>query len=449
MPVIEGIDGRWEGTYQLNDASLRLIVNITTGDRGTVATLDSPDQMANGLALTNLAFENGQISFEYAPGEQKYVGTLDEASTSMTGPWTTSVVPEQAVTFTKTSNEVSQVERNRPQTPAEPFPYAVEEVDFANASDDSVHLVGSLTLPEGEGPFPAAVLITGSGAQDRDETLLGHKPFAVIADHLTRNGIAVLRYDDRGVGASTGDYNAATSADLATDANAAARYLMTRDDIDPMSIGFVGHSEGGMIGPIAMMDNPYIAYLVMLAGPGTALDQLMLSQRRLIGSQVGMSEEQLDSAEPVMAAVFDAIGSSASQAEGLEAARELLTPEAMVALGAPADTDPQIVLAQVGTRWFHYFLSYDPAPNLSRIRVPVLAINGSLDRQVPPVENLAEIAAATSANADVTTLELEGLNHLFQTAQTGAVGEYADIEETFAPSALAIVSDWIAERFVK
>ena len=358
-------------------------------------------------------------------------------------------MPEQAVTFTKTSNEVSQVERNRPQTPAEPFPYAVEEVDFANASDDSVHLVGSLTLPEGEGPFPAAVLITGSGAQDRDETLLGHKPFAVIADHLTRNGIAVLRYDDRGVGASTGDYNAATSADLATDANAAARYLMTRDDIDPMSIGFVGHSEGGMIGPIAMMDNPYIAYLVMLAGPGTALDQLMLSQRRLIGSQVGMSEEQLDSAEPVMAAVFDAIGSSASQAEGLEAARELLTPEAMVALGAPADTDPQIVLAQVGTRWFHYFLSYDPAPNLSRIRVPVLAINGSLDRQVPPVENLAEIAAATSANADVTTLELEGLNHLFQTAQTGAVGEYADIEETFAPSALAIVSDWIAERFVK
>ena len=307
---------------------------------------------------------------------------------------------------------------------------------------------GTLTLPQGKGPFPAAVLITGSGAQDRDETLLGHKPFAVIADYLTRHGIVVLRFDDRGVGKSTGKYADATSADLATDANAAADYLMTRREIRHDAVGFIGHSEGGMIAPIAMADNDRIAFLIMLAGPGTALDKLMLSQRRLIGSQIGMSEAALDGAEPVMAAVFHAVASGATPEQGREAARAVLTPAAMASLGAPG-ADPDVVLNQVTGPWFSYFLKYDPAPNLRRIKVPLLALNGSLDRQVPPEDNLAAIRQATAGNPDATTIELPRLNHLFQTAKTGAVGEYADIPETVAPIALETMTDWLTKRFVR
>ncbi len=448
-PVVEGLDGTWRGAVETNGVTLRLVLNVTTGDRGTAATLDSPDQLARGLPIDNLTRNGQQVSFEFTRGRQRFDGALSEDGSALSGAWSGPNMNGTPITLVRDAAGAVAKAPNRPQTPQEPLSYSVEEVDFDNPDFEDVHLAGSLTLPEGEGPFPAAVLITGSGAQDRDETLLGHKPFAVIADHLTRHGIAVLRYDDRGVGGSTGNYAAATSADLATDANAAARFLMTRDDIDHQAVGFIGHSEGGMIAPIAMAENDDIAYFVSLAGPGTKLDQLLLSQRRLTGAQMGMSEEVLDRAEPVMVALFDAIGDATSHEEGLEAARAVLTPEAMVAIGAPPETPPQVVRAQIGTPWFYYFLSYDPAPNLSRISVPILALNGSLDRQVPSVDNLAAIAEATSGNADVTTMELEGLNHLFQTARTGAVGEYADIEETFSPAALTIVSDWIAERFLE
>ncbi len=445
--VVEGLDGTWRGALQSNGATLRLVLHVTTGERGTIATLDSPDQLARGLPIDNLTHDGPQVSFDFTRGQQRFEGVLADDGSELVGTW---IAPNGRRPFTlvRDAEGVTAQAPNRPQTPQEPFPYTVEEVAFDNPHFADVNLAGSLTLPEGEGPFPAAVMITGSGAQNRDEELLGHKPFAVIADYLTRQGIAVLRFDDRGVGGSTGNYAAATSADLATDANAAARYLMARTDIDHDAVGFIGHSEGGMIAPIAMADNPDIAFFVALAGPGTMLDQLMLSQRRLVGSQMGMTEAQMDRAEPVMAALFDAIGDAPSREEGLEAARVLLTPEAMVAIGAPAQTPPDAILGQIGSPWFYYFLSYDPAPNLARIGVPILALNGSLDRQVPAVDNLAAIEAATAGNPDVTTVELEGLNHLFQTAQTGAVGEYADIEETFSPIALEILSNWIAERFL-
>jgi fermentation-respiration switch protein FrsA (DUF1100 family) len=320
-------------------------------------------------------------------------------------------------------------------------------VAFDNPVQSGVHLAGTLTLPQGKGPFPAAILITGSGPQDRDETLLGHQPFWVIADYLSRRGIAVLRVDDRGTAKSTGDFAKATSADFATDANAAFAFLKTRKDVRQNAIGFIGHSEGGMIGPIAMATNKQAAFLVMMAGPGTALDQLMLSQRRLIGASMGQSEAEMNRAEPVMATLFKAVASGATYEDGLAAARAVLTPEAMTTLGMPAGASKEIIVAQVASPWFRYFLRYDPAPNLRAIRVPVLAMNGSLDRQVPPTENLAAIKAALKDDKDVTIVELPGLNHLFQTAKTGAVGEYAEIEETVAPIALDRMATWIEARF--
>jgi pimeloyl-ACP methyl ester carboxylesterase len=449
LPVIVGLDGRWEGIAELNGARLRQVLRIaTTDERGTVLLYDSPDQLAMGLVAADFVRNGQSVGFSLLNGFSKFAGTLSATQTQLAGTFTAPGQPTVPVTFARAQQTV-QRQPGRPQTPRAPFPYRIEDVAFANPVQKDVRLAGTLTLPEGQGPFPAAVLISGSGGQDRDETMLGHKPFAVIADHLTRNGIAVLRYDDRGMGRSTGDYSKATSADLATDANAAAAYLMTRPEIRDDAIGFIGHSEGGMIGPIAMAGNDEIAFLVMLAGPGTALDKLLLSQRRLMGSQMGLSTEQLDRAEPVMAAMFRAIASADTPAAAREAVRALLTPEAVVALGAPAGTDPNLILQQVGGPWISFFLKYDPVPNLQSIKVPVLAIAGSLDRQVPSNENLPAIRAALSGNPDATIVELPGLNHLFQTARTGALGEYADIEETVAPKALDLMTEWLVTRFAK
>lgn len=445
--VVEGLDGRWSGTAVRNGVNLRQVLRVETGESGTNALLDSPDQMAMGVPVQSLTRDGRNIGFSIMNGAANFTGTLSEDGTKIEGVWSSPNQPDVPVTLVRGTGEQTKAEAKRPQLPQPPFPYAAEEVAFDNPDFAEVRLAGTLTLPEGEGPFPAAILVSGSGPQDRDETLMGHKPFAVIADHLTRNGIAVLRYDDRGVGDSTGDYAEATSADLATDANAAFAYLTDRPEIGGDAIGFIGHSEGAMIAPIAMAENDGVDYFVSLAGPGTQLDQLLLTQRRLIGAQMGMSEEELDRSEPVMAAMFAAIANAESEEAGFAAAMALLTPEAKVALGMPVEMDGAVIVRRLAGPWFRYFLTYDPVANLQRIQVPVLALNGSLDRQVPAEENLAAFRSALADNPDVTVRELEGLNHLFQTAETGALGEYADIEETFDPAALKVISDWILARF--
>jgi pimeloyl-ACP methyl ester carboxylesterase len=443
-PRIEGLDGVWRGSVERNGVTLRQVLRIRTIEQGTFALYDSPDQMVVGLPVADLARNGREVSMTAARGLTRFSGVLSADGTQLSGTWTTPNQPDIALTYTRGE---ALAQPGRPQTPKEPFPYRVEAASFDNPKFADVYLAGTLTLPEGQGPFPAAVMITGSGGQDRDETVLGHKPFAVIADYLTRHGVAVLRFDDRGVGESKGDYASATSADLATDANAAFAWLAARSDIRTDAIGMIGHSEGGMIGPIAMADNPDVAFLVMLAGPGTGLEQLMLSQRRLLGSQMGMSEAELDRAEPVMTALFKAIAGADTATAGREAAMAVMTPEAKAALGLPAEIDGAVVVNQVSGPWFQYFLKYDPAPNLARIKVPLLALNGALDRQVPPEANLAAIRTATTGNPDVTLVELPGLNHLFQTAGTGGIGEYATIEETFSPVALELMVRWITERF--
>lgn len=451
FPVIEGMDGVWQGTAELNDAKLRQVLAIRTGENGSVAIYSSPDQLAMGLPVRDLAVEGDTVTFSLMNGISSFSGTLNEDRSEITGVFTTTLNDNVAPT-TLTRGALDEVAApKRPQNPVEPFPYTAEEVDFGNPQWPGVHLAGTLTIPEGEGPFPAAVMITGSGGQDRDEALMGHRPFAVIADHLTRKGIAVLRFDDRGIGQSKSDtpYDHATSADLATDANAAFAFLRTRPEIDPLKIGFIGHSEGGMIAPIAMADNPYAAYAVLLAGPGTGLVQLMTSQQRLVLTTMGASQQQIDAREPLMQAMFTAIANASSLEAGREAAKALLTPEAMTALGAPPDFDKNIIVGQISTPWFAYFLRYDPAPNLARIRAPLLALNGSLDLQVPADDNLEAIRAATMDNPDVTIVKLDGLNHLFQHAETGGIGEYFSIEETFAPQALDLMADWINQRFGK
>lgn len=323
----------------------------------------------------------------------------------------------------------------RPQTPKPPFPYAVEDVVFDSAP--GVRLAGTLTLPKGPGPFPVAVLISGSGPNDRDETVFGHKPFLVLADDLTRRGIAVLRYDKRGVGGSSGRAPGVTTADFAVDARAAVAFLKTRKDIDPRRIGLIGHSEGGVIAPMVAAGDPSVAFVVMMAGSGVPGDELLVAQNRAILTAMGGSEAALAAAEQTNRKIYEIAKSDVSDADAQGRVETIL-----VGLGqAPAQA--HVGAAQAASPWIRWWLRYDPRPALTKLRCPVLALDGSKDLQVVAAQNLPEIRKALKDDPDATVLELPGLNHLFQTAGTGAVGEYAQIPETIAPIALTTIGDWV------
>ncbi len=451
-PIIEGLDGTWHGVINRNGVDLRLILHISTEERGTRAKVDSPDTMNMNISVSDLTKDGDQVGYTIPVVSGVYKGTLTDPNT-MTGTWTVPGQETLTLTYTRSKDSSEPVERLRPQVPTEPYGYRSEDVTYKNPLADGIVLAGTLTIPEGKGPFPAAILISGSGPQDRNETVFGHQPFLVLADHLTKQGIAVLRYDDRGTHESTGDYIASNSADFATDANAAHRYLLTRTEIDHDAIGFVGHSEGGLIAPLAITDHELgantehpIAFLVMLAGPGTSSQQILRSQNRLIALSQGVSEEEIVKAVEFNAQIIQASITANSTEEAQESIRQLFTDEVMEEMDL-SDMQAQTVMTQYSTPWMRYFLTYDPAEYLPRIDIPILALNGELDLQVPAQENLDGLRKLLKAHPDSTIKELKDLNHMFQHAKTGALGEYNDIEETFAPEAMQIISDWINERF--
>jgi uncharacterized protein len=320
-------------------------------------------------------------------------------------------------------------------------------VQFDNADAPGVRLAGTLTMPPGDGPFTAAILLTGSGPQNRNEEIFGHQPFAVLADYLTRNSIAVLRYDDRGVAQSTGQFVGATPADFASDARAAVAFLARQNHINRRAIGLVGHSEGGITAPLAALDNADVAYLVLLAAPGTDLAEVLLSQRRLMGVMQGIGEAKLLRTEPLVAHMYQQVANAVDLSGARRRVDNLLDPEAIATLNF-AGIPREVLIDQFANNWLRALLRYDVAKTLKKIQVPILALNGSLDRQVSAAENLAALKRATSRNRDASIRLMPGLNHLFQTARTGALGEYDQIDETFAPAAMQMIATWInAQKF--
>lgn len=446
-PLIEGLDGRWEATVEANGAKLRQVLRVSSGEWGTTALFDSPDQYVNNMPVGDLAREGRTVRFSLARGAARFEGTLSADGGTLTGSFKVAGQPEQVLTFARAA--AGPAAPNRPQNPAGAVPYKAEEVAFDNPAAPGVRLAGTLTLPPGAGPFPVAIMLSGSGQHDRDETLDGHKPFWVIADHLTRHGVAVLRFDDRGAGQSTGERSTATPGDKASDGNAAFAYLLGRPDIRRDAIGFIGHSEGGLIGPIAMASNDKAAFLVSLAGPAASPLEAALAQLRLLLPTEGASTEQVARAQAAFTAMFKAMVGTATPAAGRAAAAAVLTPEIKASLGLPPDDDGAALLGNWAGPRVWYLANYQPAPVLARITVPVLALNGSLDLQVAPDQNLAAFRAALKDNPDVTVVKLTGINHMFQTATTGGRGEYQDIEETIAPAVLDLISDWLRERFVE
>ena len=390
----EAFAGAWQGDLNLGLAALWLVFRIENGASGARAAMDSPDQDAYGLRATDARIDGAFFKVQWKTIHAIYEGRMNNDHSAIEGVFTQAGLETSLIL--KPAKE-SDLERKRPQTPVKPYPYREEKVRYLNP-DARIQLAGTLTIPKGKGPFPAAMLIPGSGPLDRDELFGGHRVFLVLADYLTRHGISVLRADKRGIGDSKGDFGTALTTDFASDAEAGLAYLRTRKEVDASKVGLIGHSEGGIIAPMtAAKPSEKVAFIVIMAGPGVPGVDFAAEQTRTAAEALG-----------------------ASIAPGLGA----MQPGA----------------------WLKAFLALDPAKFLRKVTCPVLAINGSKDKQVLAGSNLRGIRAALEegANRHFEIVEFPGLNHLFQTADTGWPAEYGHIEETVSPAILEKISSWIS-----
>jgi alpha-beta hydrolase superfamily lysophospholipase len=441
----KAIAGSWLGKINTGAIELRIVFNLTlAGKDSLTATLDSPDQGAKGIKIGPVTTDGNKIKISAPMLRGEYNGTLKN-DTLFEGTWM-----QGGNTMPLDIHKLrAALTINRPQEPKPPFPYTSENVTFTNEKFN-IKLAGTLTIPAGPGPFKAVIMITGSGAQNRNEELMGHKPFLVIADYLSRNGIAVLRYDDRGVGSSQGNYATSTSADLATDTEAAFSFLKNNPKINQNEIGLIGHSEGGLIAPITAASNRGIAFIVSLAGPGVTGQQIILKQSQDISRLSGISEENIKETTAINKKLYAVLKKEKDNNKAETKILALYKEELEKKKTSKEDTEKALkqLKASFGASsytWFRYFITTDPAIFWKKVKCPVLALNGEKDLQVSAVENLPAIAKALKAggNKNVKTIKPEGLNHLFQHCKTGMPSEYSAIEETFSPEALKVITDWI------
>jgi uncharacterized protein len=447
-PSVESaLAGQWQGKIALPGAGLEIIVALAEQDGAWTGTIDVPAQGAAGIPLHDITVTGDAVRFEMLSGAQLAVfDGQAQADGSIRG------------AFTQSGFE-GTFELARPQEPTavEPLPYVEEDVTFLN---DDVLLAGTLTLPPGDGPFPALILLSGSGQQDRDEALPivpGYRPFREIADTLTRQGIAVLRYDDRGVGGSSGDPTMATSADFADDAEAAFNFLQGRADIDGQQIGLLGHSEGGILAAMLAARNPDVAFVISMAG--TAVDgyETIVKQVERLSLAAGASPAEAAAAVEQQRAALDLV--VAQDWDGLEAMVSSIVQEQIAAMpaeqlaalgGKDALVQQQIAaqLQALQSPWYQFFLSHDPAQDLAQVTAPVLGIFGGNDTQVDAEQNSAALQAALerAGNPDATIQVLPTANHLFQDATTGGVDEYSLLPPQLMPEFLQAISQWLLAR---
>jgi hypothetical protein len=439
--LAQDITGAWNGVLEVQGTRLRLAFHIAQTDSGYVTTMDSPDQGASGIPVAKTRFADFALRLEMPRISAVYEGTL--AGDSIAGTWTQGLT---TFPLNLSRNLAPADARNRPQEPELPYPYHEEEVVIHN-EQHNVTLAATLTLPHGTGPHPAVVLISGSGPQNRDEEVFGHKPFLVLADHLTRQGIAVLRYDDRGIGKSTGSFSAATSRDFATDAASAVQYLASRSEIDTDDIGLVGHSEGALIAPMVATQTKDVAFIVLLAGIGVPGREVSLMQSRTLRPFPVPDEEAYDRftrrSIEIATSSADLTVKRAELTRHYESIASVL--ESMLPDGVEVDAFIAQQVTAMTSPWQQFFLAYDPATDLEKVTVPVLSLNGSRDVQVPATVNQRGIRQALerAGNTRVVIKELPGLNHMFQESETGAMNEYPTIEQTFSPAALEEIATWI------
>jgi uncharacterized protein len=444
--LAQEIIGQWNGVLSVNaKVKIRVVFNISENSDGLKANMDSPDQKAFGIPVDETTFEDPKLRLLIKSAGIEYTGEL--TGDSIVGTFRQA---GQAFEMNLKKELIELPEQTRVQDPKKPYPYRSEDLKFRN-EEANISLAGTLTMPKRKGKFPAVILITGSGPQDRNEELLGHKPFLVLSDHLTRNGFAVLRFDDRGIGESEGDFSQATSFDFASDVHAAVKYLQKRKEIDAKKIGLLGHSEGGIIAPIVATNHPNdISFIVMFAGTGLPGYKIVLMQQELIGKASGVAQEELDKGISINAKIFDKINQVEDSVQLRTKLTQLLNEDfEKNSIETPENMTKEEFIAmqidQVVSPWMLTFLRFDPATVLEKVKCPTLAVIGENDLQVPPKENLKAIKKAfeKGGNNKLTAKELPGLNHLFQECPTGAPSNYAEIEQTISPIALNEVSNWL------
>ncbi|MCC3155635.1 alpha/beta fold hydrolase [Hymenobacter sp. 15J16-1T3B] len=437
--------GDWQGSLSAGGTDIPLVVHLQQLPDGRyTGTLDSPKQQAYGLPIASVTVRADSVVLRLTAPAAVLAGRVSADGQQINASWQQGGRAAPLTLKRQGAAGSTAPAVRRPQEPKAPFPYRAEDVTFANTGA-KVQLAGTVTVPAGKGPFPAVVLVTGSGPQDRDETIFGHRPFRVLADYLSRRGFVVLRYDDRGVGQSTGDRAAYTTADGVTDAQAALAYLRQRPDVQAGKVGLIGHSEGAMIGLLAATQPTPPAFLVSLAGPALRGVETMVRQGEDLGRASGMSAEQLTATRALNQQIYLTVLQTPDNQQAQAQVVKLLTEIGMNAAQA------QQQAATLTTAWYRQLLAFNPEPLLPKVKVPVLALGGSKDLQVAAGPNLAawEKGVRSGGNSDVTAQELPGLNHLFQTANTGLTDEYGRIEETFSPTALAVIGDWLARHVKK
>lgn len=442
----QSLSGHWEGALSFSGNQLQLVLNIEEQKGELKASLDSPDQGAYDIKVDSIWQKKDSLYISLNKIGAAYKAKYNKEEQKLQGEWQQQgqrlPLEMQRATGTNSSQ--------RPQMPEEPFPYHSEEVRFEN-KEAGIKLAGTFTRPKEKGQHPAVVLISGSGPQDRDETIMGHKPFLVLADYLTRQGLAVLRYDDRGFGQSQGNFTAATTQDFASDAAAAVDYLQYRPDVQANQIGLLGHSEGGIIAPLVAQEGKPVAFLVLLAAPVLPGNDLLMLQAKEIMKQQGASGKELQSFLDTQEAILEVVRTEPDKEKAAQELRSLLNKaypayDTLSVEGAKKNREAQLggQINQLLSPWFRHYVTYDPAEAFKKLDQPTLALYGSKDLQVPAEPNAEALRQIKNKhNKDNIELKvLEGLNHLFQPADTGLPQEYKQISTTISPEVLQLILEW-------
>jgi uncharacterized protein len=439
--------GIWEGKINAG-VEIRIIFQISYDtSKKVIGTMSVPEQGLKNVSTT-VDINGDSIHIGVAQLQSKYSGQL--RGDSIIGNF------HQSITLPLNFKKVTSVaEKIRPQTPVPPFPYKTEDLVYTN-NDKSITYGATITLPQGRGPFPAAILLTGSGQQNRDEEIMGHKPFAIIADHLTRRGIIVLRVDDRGMGQTSGDVFSATTRDFANDALVSLNYLLNRKEVDKSKVGLIGHSEGGMIAQLIAAERKDISFIIMLAAPGKKTLKLMNDQNEAILTKAGLPADYISAYQElyneILVTILATDNTNAFEKVKVIVDRWIAKTPVNIVVATSGITDEKSkeafitqFVSQLTNPWFRYFLSYDPSPYIKKISTKVLAVNGSSDIQVLSKQNLAGIESALKKSSAkyYEIKQFPGLNHLFQECKKCTVAEYDELEQSISPALLDYISSWM------
>tara|TARA_R110002049_G_scaffold212324_1_gene383319 strand:+ start:154 stop:1548 length:1395 start_codon:yes stop_codon:yes gene_type:complete len=443
----QDITGDWSGKTKRGDKEITFVFNIEQENSMYSTTMNVPTFRVSGIKPSVTTFTNGKLVIDGSNVGMNYIGVFNKDTQQFEGTYKEGGV-ELVLNLKKGAVKIA--DSRRPQEPVKPYPYYEEDVVFKN-TEAKIELAGTLTLPNKNGKFPVAILISGSGPQDRDESFMGHKPFLVLSDYLTKQGIGVLRFDDRGIGKSTGDFGTATTEDFSKDVLSAITYLKTRNDVDIKHIGLIGHSEGGIIAPLAANNSKDVAFMVLLASTGISGTELSVMQSKTLRQFPVKDEIAYEKNTRKAIAIVTSNKSETEIEKELTNHYNVFLRPILTSLNVPEEKINAFIDGQLKTSlkpWSRYFLQYNPADEIEKLQIPVLSLNGSKDTQVNAKINQEGIRQALikGGNQDYKIVELENLNHFFQECETGKMDEYRKIEQTFSPIALKEISNWILKR---